>query len=92
MKLWNRNLRCFFSIGVIALIAAAQVFGYVARKSMVVGGQIVIDKWAPSSFPIAWRMNPTRGPNVTGDAAFENALRQAFRDIALKISSLRITG
>lgn len=79
MKFWNRNLRSSLSIGALALVIAAPMFGYVPRRSMVVGGQIVINKWASSSFPIVWRMNPTRGPNVTGAAAFEGAFREAFQ-------------
>jgi hypothetical protein len=90
MKLWNRNrrflmaapyracIRSAHAIGIIALIAAAPLFGYVSRKSVVTGGQIVINKWAPSSFPIAWRMNPTRSPNVTGAGDIESAFRQAL--------------
>jgi hypothetical protein len=79
MKLGNRNRRASLSIGMIALIVAAPLYGYVSRKSVVTGGQIVIDKWAPSSFPITWRMNPTRGPNVTGTGDLESAFRQAFQ-------------
>jgi matrixin/carboxypeptidase family protein len=67
------------SIGIMALILAVPLFGYVSRKSVVTGGQIVIDKWAPSSFPITWRMNPTRSPNVTGTGNLESAFRQAFQ-------------
>ena len=67
------------TIGIITLITAAPLFGYVARKSVVTGGQIVIDKWAPSSFPIAWTMNPTRNSNITGLADLGTAFRQAFQ-------------
>jgi hypothetical protein len=79
MKLRNRNLRSSLSIAVIAVIIGTPLFGYVSRKSVVTGGQIVIDKWAPSSFPITWRMNPTRGSNVTGSGDLEGAFRQAFQ-------------
>ena len=78
IKPWSRNLRSSFSIGIIALVMAAPLFGYVSRKSVVTGGQVVIDKWAPSSFPIKWRMNPTPGFKVTGPDS-ENAFQQAFQ-------------
>jgi len=75
-----RNLlRVSISIGIIALIVAAPLFGYVSRKSMVTGGKMVVDKWAASSFPITWRMNPTRSPNVSGTGDFASAFRQAFQ-------------
>ncbi len=77
MKLLNRNLSPFF--GIMALIVAVPLFGYVARKSLVTGGQVAIDKWAPSSFPITWRMNPTQGANVTGIGSSEGAFQQAFQ-------------
>ena len=68
------------SIGIIVtLVIAAPLFGYVSRKSVVTGGQIVINKWAASSFPITWRMNPTRNPNVTGTGDLQSAFRQAFQ-------------
>src|ERR1051326_2363384 len=76
MKLWNRTQ---LLIGIIALIAAAPLLGYVSRKSVVTGGQIVINKWALSSFPITWRMNPTRSPNVAGAGDVESAFLQAFQ-------------
>jgi hypothetical protein len=79
MKRWNRKLRSSLSIGILAWIAAAPLFGYVSRKSVVSGGQIVIDKWAPSSFPITWRMNPVRGTNVGGTGSIESAFVNAFQ-------------
>jgi len=78
MKLWNRHLRSLF-VGIVVLIIAAPMFGYVPRKSMVVGGQLVVNKWASSSLPITWRLSPTRSPRITGTGIFETAIRQAFQ-------------
>jgi len=92
MKLLKRNLRHLsahtLSIGIVALIIAAPLFGYVTRKTLIFGGQAASDKWA--SFPIAWSMNPTRGPNVTGSGDYETAFRQAFQTWA-SISTATIT-
>ena len=93
MKIWNRNLQnastsksawprirsAAFAMAVAALIISTPLFGYVSRKQVVAGGQIVIQKWRPSAVPITWRMNPTRTANVTGTGSFENAFRQAFQ-------------
>ena len=76
MKLCKKNLRGSLSIGILALIIAAPLFGYVPRKS-VVGGQTVSNKWG--SFPITWRMNPARSSNVTGAGDFVSAFRLAFQ-------------
>jgi hypothetical protein len=77
-------------IGLITLIAAAPLFGYVTRKSVVTGGLVVTDKWAASSFPITWRMNPARGPNITGSANIEGAFQTAFQTWAA-VSTATIT-
>lgn len=84
MKSWNR-----ISIGIIALLLAAPLFGYVTRKS-VVSGLIVSNKWAATAFPITWRMNPTRGPNIIGAGSQEDAFITAFQTWSV-ISTATIT-
>jgi hypothetical protein len=73
----KRNLRSLFSIGIMALTIAAPLFGYVSRKSVVSGGQIVANKWG--AVPITWRMHPTPGANITGAGDTESAFRLAFQ-------------
>src|SRR5438874_330381 len=79
MKSGTKKLQGRLLIGILGLMIAVPLFAHVTRKSVVTGGQVMVNKWSTFSFPITWRMDPTRKPNVTGTGSVETAFRQAFQ-------------
>jgi hypothetical protein len=65
--------------GLVVLVGAAPVSAYVTTKVLSVTGAIVEQKWRTGAFPLPWRMNPTKGPNLTGPREQLDVLRESFQ-------------
>src|SRR5262245_31549469 len=64
---------------VIGLLAASPISGYVTLQRLAKTGDIVQERWAANAFPIPWRLNPTRGANVTGTRTLAEVMRASFQ-------------
>ena len=60
----------------VIAFAVVPVGAYVTHKTLSNTGAPVQSRWA--AFPIQWRMNPTRGPNIQGSIEQADALRTGF--------------
>lgn len=84
------NLRIRISFAIVVLAMATPVLAYVTGKTLSASGEIVALKW--KSFPVTWRMNPTRGSNVTGAREQADVFRQSFQPwTALTTASISFT-
>lgn len=73
-----RKLRTWMILAIAALLLGAPAWAYVTSKSLSSTGAIVQQKWRNAAFPIQWRMNPTRGSNLTGTREQADVLRSSF--------------
>ena len=74
-----KSFRVLGILGILTLAVAIPVRGYVTSKSLAAIGGVVQQKWRSGSFPLVWRMNPTKGANVTGAREQADVLRQSFQ-------------
>lgn len=66
-------------VGIVLVSLATPVLGYLPARTIATDGRVVVRKWANSSLPIVWRMNPTRGSNVTGARELGDVFRLSFQ-------------
>lgn len=55
----------FVRVVLILLIAVIPLAAYVPRRVLTPAG-LAFERWADSSFPIVWRLNTSKGSNITG--------------------------
>lgn len=66
-------------VGVLLGALATPVLGYLPARTITTNGQIVLRKWTSGAFPIEWKMNPTKGSNVSGAREQADVFRASFQ-------------
>ena len=68
----------FVRVLLTVLIVGIPLGAYVPQRMLTPAG-LALERWADASFPITWRLNATRGANVSGTRDVAEVFRQAFQ-------------